>query len=158
MSSRQGMLQGMCPGRAWLIGLCGLLACGVMQAQQSSSGFNALDRNHDGSLSPNELGAGVSRELGAQIINGDGVITKDEFLTIPRRRVQESLSNMDKNAYGALSQGRINQNAGIGFQQMDSNRDGKVSQAEWRRAKQNMGRRALGRALLNASEKLQEGP
>lgn len=147
-------------GRALLIGLVGVAGFGAAQAQQGGPGFQILDRNHDGFLSPNELGAGMARGVGAAVSmradrNGDGKITEDEFLAIPRRQFQAALNKFDKNDDGALSQDEINQASGVGFHQMDTNDDGRVSLAEWNNAKHTAGRRALGRALFRAGERMQ---
>ena len=147
-------------GRALLIGLVGVAGLGAAQAQQGGPGFQILDRNHDGFLSPNELGAGVARGVGAAVSmradrNGDGQVTEDEFLSIPRQQFRAALNKFDKDDDGALSQDEINQASGVGFHQMDTNNDGRVSLAEWNNAKHTAGRRALGRALLRTGERMQ---
>lgn len=150
-------------GRALLIiGLVSVAGLGAAQAQQGAPGFYLLDRNHDGFLSPNELGAGMARGLGAAISlradqNGDGKITEDEFLAIPKRQFEAALKKFDKNGDGALSQDELNQASGVGFHQMDTNGDGKISLEEWNNAKHTMGRRALGQALFRAGERMQQG-
>ena len=151
---------GFLSGRALLIGLVGVAGLGAAQAQQGGPGFQILDRNHDGFLSPNELGAGVARGVGAAVSmradqNGDGKITEDEFLSIPRQQFRAALNKFDKDDDGALSQDEINQASGVGFHQMDTNNDGRVSLAEWNNAKHTAGRRALGQALFRAGQRMQ---
>lgn len=82
--------------------------------------FATLDRNHDGALTANELTAGRARLLELLDTNGDGVVSREEFVNAPLGPATKRI--------GAPQ--RIMQIRTARFQELDRNGDGVLSAEE----------------------------
>jgi Ca2+-binding EF-hand superfamily protein len=87
----------------------------------ASARFDALDRDHDGSLDRRELGATVSpQELRQADVDKDGTLDKNEYLTMIEKRFQAA----DKNRDGKLDKKELNSPAGRSLLRLFGTRQG----------------------------------
>ena len=107
----------------------------------TAQAFNLADWNNDGRLSGDEVrvGATAPNQFAEMDQNGDGVITRAEW-----RGTAQAFDMADWNNDGRLSgdevrTGAAQPNAGMRFAEMDQNRDGMISRAEWRGNAQSFG-------------------
>jgi Ca2+-binding EF-hand superfamily protein len=124
--------------------------------------FDGLDANRNGVLEPREWPTGASVAFNVADRNDDGVVTFMEYIAPPRPAEvrEERFEDMDHNNDGVLSRGewhgdwagfnRLDRNRdgvvtwrefrqpapaetrGSRFQELDANRDGRLSRAEWK--------------------------
>ena len=87
----------------------------------ASARFDALDRDHDGSLDRRELGATVSlQQLRQADVDKDGTLDKNEYLTMIEKRFQAA----DKDRDGKLDKKELNSPAGRSLLRLFGTRQG----------------------------------
>ena len=72
--------------------------------------------------------------------NGDGKVTKDEFMSAAKKRAQRMFAHMDANGDGVLDE---RDHEARFFDRMDANHDGMVSRAEFRAFHRDMHRKMM---------------
>jgi len=83
--------------------------------------FDALDRNHDGSLDRRELGATMSpQQLRQADLAKSGTLDKNEYLALVEQRFQAADSNRD----GKLDKKELNSHAGRALLRLFGSRQG----------------------------------
>lgn len=99
--------------------------------------LNALDTNHDGKLSAEEITA-APKSLLKLDVNGDGSITADELQAPPESPIaspddlSQQLMAFDKNHDGVLTRDELPDRLQPLFTRADANKDGKVTPEELR--------------------------
>lgn len=121
--------------------------------------FDALDKNKDGKLTPDELPEAARERMMRADRGNKGYLTYEEFADFPRRRgagqAQQRFKAMDANNDGVVTKdeyvawalknqprrdgdekrrAEMQERQGRAFQRIDTDRDGKISPAEWRAA------------------------
>lgn len=121
--------------------LCLALSCLALHAQPSPDRqpprrlvLEALDLNHDGQLSPDEIEA-APHSLLTLDRNHDGELTADEYLPQqPNRAAQTDLEQrllaLDRNGDGVLTPDEVPERMQPLFQRADTDHDGKLSRQE----------------------------
>jgi Ca2+-binding EF-hand superfamily protein len=122
MSARQGMPNGLAPGKGRAGGLF-----------RMDPLLNALDLDHDGVISAAEIAA-ASKSLLVLDKNGDGEITPDEMKIrqqTPEERADHMLEEWDTNKDGRISKAEAPERmAGAAFDAADKNHDGFLDRDE----------------------------
>ncbi|HEX7777458.1 MAG TPA: EF-hand domain-containing protein [Parvibaculum sp.] len=111
----------------------GLVLPGVLHADPAGDApppshenmFKKLDTNHDGTISPDEWKAAEDARFKKMDANGDGVISRDEAMASAQKRIAERVDRM--------------------FARADTDKDGKISKAEFEAAGEKMRERAAAR-------------
>lgn len=110
------------------------VVCAQPGPPQRRLALEALDRNHDGQLSADEIAAATTSLLTLDR-NHDGQLTADEYL--PRQQdhtgeseLQQRLMGMDRNGDGVLTADEMPERMLPLFKRADTNGDGKVTPAE----------------------------
>ncbi len=106
--------------------------------------FDALDTNHDGKLSKDELHAGWKQHAGEHggfgffkklDTDGDGRVSKEEAKAADDKRFEERFDKMDANHDGFVDKSDFElirkQHLDEAFAKADSNHDGVLSKAEF---------------------------
>lgn len=122
-----------------------------MQRKKWEAAFNQVDLNHSGGLSKLELDktparqfAGIKKSFDAMDVNRDGQVTmaeRDGYTPAPKAAPQDwqaAFKKADVNDSGGLSQVELShvapgtlEDLKKGFAQVDTNRDGHVTMAEY---------------------------
>lgn len=119
-----------------------LVTAGMAQGPGSPGGFprpllNALDTNHDGKISAEEIAA-APHSLLVLDINQDGAITADELQPPPEAAIAgpDDLAHQfmafDRNGDGVLTRDELPERLQSLFARADTNHDGKLTPAELR--------------------------
>lgn len=115
------------------------------------------DANKDGTVTRDELIAGLRAEFAAHDVKRTGCLDDDQVAQINQDRVDSDQSTasplIDWNQDGCINYTEFSAAPYSLFDQLDRNRDGKVTQQE-------MGRKPAGQATpdTNAAEPEQDGP
>ena len=107
---------------------------GAQRPQQPRPALEALDRNHDGQLSADEIEAAPQTLLTLDR-NHDGQLTPDEYLSqeadqAGQSDLQKQLMAMDRNGDGVLTADEVPDRMQRLFQRADTNHDGKLTSDE----------------------------
>jgi Ca2+-binding EF-hand superfamily protein len=138
----------------WLVAL--LAGAGIAMAEDKTQeqpkasprgnfmGFESLDANGDGKITPEEFQAAQTKMTEARFArldkNSDGVISKDEFPPAapkdsPRARFMPDLAAMDKDGNGSVSKEEFlastKEISAERFKKVDKNGDGAITKDEW---------------------------
>lgn len=102
-----------------------------------------LDTNRDGAITLNEFGPLQARMFGKLDKNRDGALSKAEFAApngVKNDRRAAGFTHLDQDRNGRLSKAEFAAVAPRMFEQMDGNRDGRLTPQELLRARKRMGR------------------
>ena len=99
-----------------------------------------VDANKDGTVTQPEMEAFHKERFSFADANGDGKLSKEEFVTAESRdevrqqmrqsRMSNMFSNLDKDSDGTITQAEALNMATDRFKQFDTNGDGKITQEE----------------------------
>jgi Ca2+-binding EF-hand superfamily protein len=92
--------------------------------------FEKLDSNKDGSLSRAELVGSATERFDRADANKDGTVTADERKAAHQRFADEHVKQLDKNGDGVLASDEIPPHLAAHLGKLDSDKDGKLTQAE----------------------------
>ena len=121
-------------------------AAGTAYADDKKTGFDALDKNHDGVLTRAEAAGNPRLLKGFDVAdkNNDGTLSRAEYLAATAKRKVRDVVNkpsdpdpgfnaLDKNGDGFISRAEARGNPYLEkqFKSADSNHDGKLNRAEY---------------------------
>lgn len=123
----------------WLV--CGALiggTAGLASAQRGAGGgspFDRADANGDGKVTRDEYVAAREAQFGRMDRNQDGVVSKADFPRAASRpaaegRLDQFIAEADVNKDGAVSKDELAQASTPAFDRADTNHDGVIDQAE----------------------------
>lgn len=131
--------QGRGPGSGWMTG--GMMGPGMMNR------FGVIDSNDDGIISADEAASQVQTVFAAMDADDDGALTEDEYMSVrmgggpgyntERQKVmqagkKERFTAMDTDKDGKVSQAEFIAGGEKRFADADANKDGKVTPWEFR--------------------------
>lgn len=106
--------------------------------------FNAADANGDGSVTRAEFASYRDANFGKLDRNSDGLVSPADFPRLAKRkpdalaRLTQVLGNADSNGDGVISRSELAQAPPVMFDRSDTNRDGRVTKAEYDAARAQM--------------------
>jgi Ca2+-binding EF-hand superfamily protein len=101
------------------------------QGTQAQRRFSGMDRNGDGVITRAEW-RGSAQSFRVHDWNGDGVLSGDEVRTGARRTDQRTDQPQASDPYRPFNPDQFDDWTTEGFARLDSNRDGRITQNEWR--------------------------
>ena len=113
---------------------------GDMHGQMEEKMFNQVDTNRDGAISKSEFNAYQSKQFKRMDANGDGKISHDEMDAGHKKRPNNAATHLDKRfqAADANNDGGLDREEAkempmltMYFDEVDSNKNGKVTRQEY---------------------------
>jgi Ca2+-binding EF-hand superfamily protein len=106
---------------------CVFAANSDIQMQEVKSGFQLIDADKNGFITPNEMQAYQEKNFNELDKDRNGVIDRNELTADKSKELNKADQNNDQKITGAESASQFKQY----FNQLDANKDGKISEDEY---------------------------